>query len=215
MCVINALDAPGSLWTMDQSGTLGGEPSFLTSDGIVLAESAHINGLWQAGDMLRSPDLSSMGLGTLGGFSLRFSTTQREPGAQSGPEVLVDSMVHNGVLTLTMEQSGMSRNLQVVDYLVTRLDGRPIPDWLERSSIDMLQGRRAADAEVLDLRITTILSNGEAVTQDIRIQTMTGEIQPLPRQRTELSPPMFQDQFRSYASLSDRQSAALAYAIAD
>ena len=51
--------------------------------------------------------------------------------------------------------------------------------------------------------------------QFVRIDTATGQIQQLPRQRADLLPPLFQDQFRSHANLSDQQTALLAMALAD
>jgi len=187
----------------------------ISVEGAILAESERINKLWERevlertrlehGDAFRIANLSS--------FSIRFGETSGSTDNAGGIGIRIESTVNDGVLTLVMEQVGGGKSVHVVDYAITRTDGRAVPGWLERPSLDMLQGRRAADAEVLDLRVRAILSDGREIVQDVRIETPTGEIKPLPQQRSDRVP-MFDEQLSRFASLDAESAEALADVLA-
>ena len=103
---------------------------------------------------------------------------------------------------------------RVVDFRITQADGSPLPDWLERPSGDLVQGRRAANAEIVDLTVTAIFADGREITQNMRVQAVTGDIKPLPERRAELRPRLFAEQFDAFPRLTARESELLADALA-
>ena len=212
---INGLQGLGGLLSPDPSLSLSGEPPFISAQGIVLQVSDRLNQLWWSDAqriMQRDFDGNVEGHG---GFSLRFGVKPDVAGPDGAPRFVIESLMRDGVLLLTFDEIGADRDgRHVVDYRVISADGRALPDWLERSSNSLVQGRRSANAETLDLRVTAILSDGTESTQSVRIQTRTGEIQPLDDRRSDLAPPLFRDQFRSLAHLTDRESTALAAMLA-
>ena len=205
----------GGLDRQDQSLSLGGEPAFGFETGAVLQESARINQLWLPNGLFAANPLrGDWNVESISGFSLRFGVDQA--GTGGAPRFVVESIVRDGVLVMTFdEHSSGSSSSKVVGYRVTRPDGRVLPDWLERPSIDLLQGRPAVTMESLELRITAILADGTESSQDVRIDLSTGEIQPLHGRRADVGPPLFMDQFRAFAQLSDNDSAALATALGE
>jgi hypothetical protein len=123
---------------------------------------------------------------------------------------VIESLVRDGVLILTFDDRNSGRSgSEVVDYRVTRADGRALPGWLERPAVDQLTGRRPVDAETIDLKVTAIMADGTEASQSVRIQGPTGEIQPLKDRRADVIP-LFKDQFASGKHLSDNEAAELA-----
>ena len=205
---VNGADGLGGLWSQDQSLALGGEPPFIAADGAVLQESSRIKHLWQPALALPQPfDFGHGALDPISGFSLRFGAL---PDSTGQPRFTIESIVRDDVLILTLaDVTARDGATQVVDYRITRMDGRAIPGWLERPSVDVLQGRRSAETEVLDLRVTAILSDGTEQTQDVRINVPSGEIGPLIGRRSDIAPSLLQDQFQTTAQLSEDESADL------
>ena len=135
-------------------------------------------------------------------------------GAGAKSVFVVESMIFDGVLSLAFKpNSAIAGDRQVVEYKVLRADGRPAPDWMERPALDLLQGRRSAESEQIDLSITAVLSDGSSATQTVRVHTSTGVIERIADRRTELAPKLFSEQFAAAGVLSDAQSASLAAAL--
>ena len=218
--VAGSVQTQGNMWTRGQDLGLGAAASLLSARSAVAQAVASVDQAWHPDEGLHAghgfgSNFGSWGAESVSGFSLRFGEAVGRFAAVDGPRFMIESHIANGVLILTFEQIGDTKHGVVIDYHVTRVDGQALPAWLERPSIDILQGRRDPTSEVLDLRVTAILADGSQISQDVRVQTPTGGIQSLPRVRAELSPALFGDQFQTFAALSDQQSAALASAVAE
>ena len=126
---------------------------------------------------------------------------------------MVESVIHDGVISLSFEQTRVNPNRHVVDYRVMQADGRALPDWLERPSQDLLQGHPAINAQDLELNVTAIYSDGTYVTELVRIHTSTGVIEPIRQQHSTALPKLFGEQFQAPTTLTDDESKALAKAL--
>jgi hypothetical protein len=82
-----------------------------------------------------------------------------------------------------------------VDYRVFRADGGPMPDWLDRVGNGVLIGQRPPNLESIQLRVIVIFDDSTHQTQNIKIETSTGEIQLMEQDiRSDVAVP-FTDQF--------------------
>ena len=79
----------------------------------------------------------------------------------------------------------------------------------------MLIGERAADEEIIKIRVEAIYTDGSVVIQEVQIDTATGEIRPISAgKQGSLAPALFADQFRARPMLTPDQVQSLARAIA-
>ena len=76
-----------------------------------------------------------------------------------------------------------------------------------------MQGRRAANAEIVDLTVTAIFADGREITQNMRVQAVTGDIKPLPERRAEWRRPIFAEQFDAAPMLTADEGRLLAEAL--
>ncbi len=117
--------------------------------------------------------LGSYDVKGLSSFSLKFST------AGSDPVVSIETFVRKGVLIVHLGTTGFMERDNAVEWKVQRVDGRPIPDWLQFAGRRVLMGERAAHEEVMDLRFTAIMPDGTTISREVRINAPTGEMRPL------------------------------------
>jgi VCBS repeat-containing protein len=104
---------------------------------------------------------------------------------------------------------------EIVDYRITQTNGAPLPGWLDRAGRDLLIGERSAADDILKLRIEAVYSDGSTVTQEVKIDTATGEIQPLKAgKQGSAAPALFRDQLKARSMLSPDQVEELARALA-
>jgi large repetitive protein len=209
---------------INQLGSISGN---LQTAGIICAVANRISGLggigeriagtdqrqhaaqpWSLERMIDGPTARAEGgfdLRGLTGFSLRFNTADGTipDGIRDGSsQIVLESLVRNGNLIVTLSSLDIPGQAVVVDYRVMQADGRPLPAWLNRAG-QTLQGHRPADTETLQLKVIGILSDGTTIERDVVIQTISGEIQPLAgAKRAELAP-TFSDQLRTFAEAPD------------
>ena len=205
----NAVNGAGGL------GSLDGSSALAQSGGAILAETNRLGRLWQADDLLRQVGFSSFSVEKLGGASFRIDTETAAGGSFAKAGIMIDSVNRDGVLMIMLEQTsfGAREAGRVVDFRITQADGSPLPDWLERPSNDLVQGRRAANAEVVDLTVTAIFADGREITQNMRVQAVTGDIKPLPERRADLRPRLFAEQFDLSPMLTAQEGRLLADAL--
>jgi len=104
---------------------------------------------------------------------------------------------------------------EIVDYRISQVNGAELPEWLDRIGKDLLIGERAANAEVLKLRVEAVYSDGTVVIEEVKIDPATGEIQQLGLSKQgALTPKLFGEQFRIQTMLTPDQIQTLGRAIA-
>ena len=104
---------------------------------------------------------------------------------------------------------------RIIDSRITRSDGTALPVWLDRVGRDLLIGEHAPDEEILNLRVEAVYSDGSIAVEEVRIQTRTGEIQPLKNFQKDSAPPaLFNDQLKARPTLSTGQIESLGRALA-
>ncbi len=182
--------------------------------GAILSESKRITTLWQEDENRRLTSGLAYSDGTMASASLRYSTN--DSALQNGTDVIIrtEAFLNHGLLTFVLEQQNTSGTTHVVDYSVTQADGRALPQWLERPSNDMLQGRWSPNMEALDLRVRATLSDGRVINQDMRINFKTGEVKTLAQKRAD-HVPMFNEQVRKFAYFDDTSANILSDALAE
>ncbi len=127
---------------------------------------------------------------------------------------MIETLVRNQTLIVVLAAEGAQSEAGTIEWKVTRADGRPLPKWLGFASDRMLMGERPANEEAIDLRVVGIRPDGSLVTNEVRIQAVTGEIQPLKIGKSGLllhQP--FVDQIRAEGHLNAKQLAGLAEAL--
>ena len=151
----------------------------------------------------------------LPGFSFRNNVPGNLGGLGPREQILIESLVRNNTLIVQITNSIEPGSKRIVDYRLTQPDGTPLPDWMDRAGKDLLIGRRAANLDQLQLRIEAVYSDSTVVIEEVKIDTATGEIQPLKVGRKgALAPRLFGDQFHAPAMLSPDQIRTLGRAIA-
>jgi large repetitive protein len=197
-------------------GSMGGS---LQATGIISSVANRMSGLggvdllqrstqpWSLERMIDGPTSQSDSFDVKGltGFSLRFSANDDiipdriHAGAS---QIVLESLVRNGTLTVTLSAIQIPGQASVVDYRVMQADGRPLPAWLDRNG-QTLTGHRPADIETLKLKVIGILSDGSTIERDVIIQTISGEIGPLAGSKRADLAPTFSEQLRTYADAQD------------
>ena len=209
--VIEAVNGtlPGASKIVTFAPTLGSEPSLLNGSAAVHRIATLYNQAWTGSDPFSVLSVGGWSPVTTIGSSLRVGAEGST--VNGATSFMVQSNVHEGVLSLTFEETGaQTDHPHVIDYRVTLADGRALPDWLERPSIDLLRGHRAADAETVDLSVTAVYSDGTQLSQSVRVHALTGVIETLPGRRAAITPTLFSRQFAAEGNLSGEQSEALA-----
>ena len=157
--VLDTIKALGARFTSQRTGV----------DGIVLDTVRDLT----PSDNVSARSAVSADIAGLSNFSLMLSSTTNEPA------VAIETFVRNRVLIVHLGTSGFFGGNDAVEWKVQRVDGRPMPEWLSFAGRSVLMGERAANEEVLDLRVTAILPDGTTVSREVRVHTPTGELQPL------------------------------------
>ncbi len=182
--------------------SLGGIGQFAESGTSIIGETVRYA---RQLDFSRSPVVvrggTSGDLEGLTGFSLRSEIRGNLAGLGDGEMLIIESLVRDDILNLQLSNTISQGNRQIVGYRVTQIDGRPLPGWLERVGTDFLLGERPADIELLELRVEGVFNDGTVVVQEVEIQAVTGEIQPL-KKPAPIAPPLFRDQFRATPMLT-------------
>ena len=156
-------------------------------------EPGRLSEIWQGS--------SALGLGRpyfggdpegLTGFSLRMDLSSRELGGSSHSQIVVETLVRDRTLIVQMSNTSTEGGKRVAEYRVLQANGAPIPGWLDRVGSDLLIGQRPADVDAISLKIIVIYADGSFETKTVRIETMSGEINPMPEQRRAEALPFLQ-----------------------
>ena len=134
------------------------------------------------------------------GFSLRFNIAGSETRSSEGVELVFESLVREHSLVLHFSGFATDSSVQVLEYRVTLADGKPLPGWLDRAGPNVIFGKWPVSIDTIELNVTAILSDGETISRQIRIQTNSGEIQPLDNQKSGWVPRTFTNDLRMHAS---------------
>ena len=149
---------------------------------------------------IRSVNLNDWNLQSATGFSLRFNITDNCTLAHDRVELVFESMVREHSLVLHFTGIATDPDVEVLEYRVTQADGKPLPFWLDRAGRDAIFGKWPVSVEEIELNVTAILSDGQTISRQIRVQTNSGEIQPIDKQKLGWVPRTFTDELRMHAS---------------
>lgn len=111
--------------------------------------------------------------------------------------------IQAGRLDLELDHHVAPHGLQCLDLSAMSGDGRALPAWLGRPSFNRLEGLPPAGQSVLDLRVHALLSDGTVIRRELRIDLATGAIERREPQRRAREVPLFGEQIRKFAHLSD------------
>jgi len=118
----------------------------------------------------------------LSGFSLRTDVAGAAAvgGSTAEPQVIVDTLMRDGTLFVEIRNT-IDGNLDrsATRYRVTTLDGAPLPRWFEQAENGLLLADVPVHTPALDARITVTREDGSFLEHTVRIQTATGEVQPI------------------------------------
>ena len=223
-----------AVFNIHELGSLAGH---LTAEGAVLAAANGARSLDGVGTMStngavvdtirqeRAKEIAHSAIGGRGfqiynidglpGFSLRNNVPGNLVGLGMREQIIIESLVRDRTLILQITNTLTPGDKRIVDYRVTRADGTALPAWLDRVGKDLLIGEHAPDEEVINLRVEAVYSDGSTAVEEVRIQTSTGEIQPLKNIQKDATPPaLFKDQLKARPTLSTGQIESLGRAIA-
>ncbi|MCB1520481.1 MAG: cadherin-like domain-containing protein, partial [Hyphomicrobiaceae bacterium] len=149
--------------------------SFESVDGIVLDTVESIRSRHSAGTVSAFDNDGALQPYDVRGLS-SFGLRMQRPGAEQVTSI--ETFVRDQVLMIALlSDAGFEKG--DIEWKVQQANGMPLPDWMSFVGEDMLMGIRAANDEYIDLRITEVRPDGTSVTHEVRVQTVTGEIQPL------------------------------------
>ena len=131
------------------------------------------------------------------GFSLRFSIDTGDLNSSYGTELVFETIVREKTLIVKFTGLTHDGSVDVSEYRVMQANGKPLPQWLGRLGKDMVAGRWPANMDAIDLRVTAILADGTTVTRDVRIQTNTGEIKEIEKEKLGERPTFFSDELQN------------------
>ena len=138
-------------------------------------------------------------------FSLRIVAGVEDAAVQ------IESFVRGQTLIAALAIEAGSGHGRDIEWSVLQADGRPLPGWLRFLDRSTLSGVRPVDVESIDLRVIGVLPDGTTVTNEIRLNARSGEIQPLQIGRSGLIAPWpFADQLRAEAAIEADGLAGLA-----
>ena len=197
---------------------LGGIGSFSDGRGSIIGATLSAERIRELGSIVRfDRGNSGFDIDGLTGFSLRSEIRGNLQGLGHQEQLVIESLVRGRTLILQISNTVSLGARQIVEYRVTLQNGQPVPKWLESAGPDLLLGERPANVESLDLRVEGIYNDGGRVVQEVTIQAVTGEIQPLkPVRHGQLSDPpaLFKNQFRAPPQLTPGEVETLGRAIA-
>ncbi len=179
-------------------------PEQISADGNVVDAVVQIRQL-EHGNGLGSDRLGDerFEIRSLSSFSLKLDSGARDI-------VTVETFIRQQTLIIKLATDRAHGHLEVTEWKVQRADGRPMPEWLGFSGDDLVMGERPVDAERIDLRVTAILADGREVSYEVRINAVTGEIQPLGVGKRAALPMPFWEQIRAERMLTPDEIAPLA-----
>ncbi len=197
---------------------LGGIGSFSDGRGSIIGATLSAERIHELGSVVRF-DRGNNGfdIDGLTGFSLRSEIRGNLQGLGHQEQLVIESLVRGRTLILQISNTVGLGARQIVEYRVTLPNGQPLPKWLESAGPDLLLGERPANIETLELRVEGIYNDGGRVIQEVTIQAVTGEIQPLkPVRQGQLSDPpaLFKNQFWAAPQLTPGEVETLGRAIA-
>jgi len=200
----HGLGASGAvLDAANDAASLDGADRIVSSGPRLGVDHRMVHPVWALQEALRRSLESDMPWDVRGltGFSLRYGLDRwGETTDTDGAQIVVESIVRDRVLMMQLSDTAERLGKRVIEFRVTGAGGAPLPDWLDRVGGKLIVGERPSDQEQVELRITAILSDGTVVTREIRVHTVSGEIQPLDKMRKAEAPSMFSDQVRRFAS---------------
>lgn len=145
-------------------------------------------------------------LDRLPGFSLRSNVPGNLGGLSAREQIVIESLVRDQTLMVQISNTIELGQRNILEYRITQRNGGELPKWLDKAGPDLLIGRHDAHVESIELRIEAIYSDGTHVTEDVRIDVETGEIQMLASDHAEqAAPQLFSDQFQTQPMLTDDQ----------
>ncbi len=134
--------------------------------------------------------------------------------SQTGSVAKIETFVRDRVLVVSLMLDDQTSD-DKVEWKVQRADGRPLPDWLDFVGGDVLMGERAADEEQIDLRVTAVLRDGTLIVNEVRIQTSTGEVQPIKLGKAgSIAPSLYWDRLDAGSLLKEAEVRGLAQRLA-
>ncbi len=198
----------GELPTVLPDRTIAADVLPISTDPIVLDTVARLNVLSFDGVHSGPSTIAPGDVHGLTGFSLKMVSSQFDSTTK------IEAFVRNRTLILQLDMLDRTSRDGAVEWKVQRTDGRPLPDWLSFVGADVLMGERAAHEEVIDIRVIGVRRDGTAVTNEVRINAVTGEMQPLKFGRSgALAPRPFWDQIQTEAPLTNEQMQSLGRSI--
>jgi hypothetical protein len=150
-------------------------------------------------------------LGTLSGFSLRLGLDQA---SDARSQIVIETLVRERLLIVEVSSKLADPAREVMEHRIVQANGEPLPGWLERPSDGLLVGQRPANLDQLTLRITVLYTDGTFETKEVRIDTHSGEIEPMQAKRGASLPVPFTEQFAVQVPLDDDDVAELGRALA-
>jgi hypothetical protein len=133
----------------------------------------------------------------MSGFSIRFGIVAGEADV-----LAVESLVRSESILVKLEPVSREVADHIVGYRFSRLDGSPLPSWLEETSQGLLVGQVPANVEALQLRVIAVMDDGSEQHVDVVIQTRTGEIHRIAGSKRAELPALFSEQLRADRALS-------------
>ena len=175
--------------TVNGAGSLGGIGGIINGETTVAAAtvSRPVHAVELSGSAATSAGIDVHGLT---GFSLRMDLANPGNVGKADPQFVIETLVREDTLIIQLSSRttpGAGAG-SVVDYKVLSADGSPMPSWLDPVHKDLIIGRRPADVEELLLRVMVIYADGRSETRGIQIETVSGEIKPMPRESKVSAP---------------------------
>lgn len=197
--------------------SLNGLPPFTAAQGAVAVEAERLQRMWQALSGGHPWSRSSADPGApegLTGFSLKYATPEGLAGVGQQERIAIETLVRGRTLMINVQSLGDFGDLSFEGFRFTTRSGDALPGWLDEASHGFVIGERPADVEVIELRIEALLEDGSVIEKDVRINTLTGDIQAIgPERRAELAP-MFTRQLGASPRLTGEEVEALGRVLA-
>jgi hypothetical protein len=167
--------------------------------GDVAGETRGVGSNWWSGTY----DFGSTG-GQLASFA------HRPGGLSSGLDVDVQTLVRDRTLLVQFADASQHASAAPVEYRVQRADGSPLPPWLSQIGSNLVMGQCPPGMDRVSLRVIGIYKDGSSNVTDIEIDTVSGEIKPLPPGRRSDHALPFSHQFAQRPKLIQHDIDALA-----
>ncbi len=165
--------------TVNGASSLGGIVGVVNGEMTVAAAAADLPGhtLDPTAPVTTSAAIDLHGLT---GFSLRMDLANPGNSGRTDPQIVIETLVREETLIIQLSSRASSGTNSIADYKVMSADGSPLPTWLDPVNRDLIVGRRPADVEDLLLRIIVVHTDGRTEARNVQIETVSGEIKPLP-----------------------------------